>query len=96
MRDRFGRMVYVAWSAKEDAYVRAIIEMGCKPEHLRELSELNGRSLRACQERMYTMRRQMRLEALAARIVRTPLPTVIMPQMRRLTKDELMQGRAHP
>lgn len=57
MIDRFGDRIQVAWSFKEDEWLKAIIEMGERPDHIQQLHELTGRSVRAILTRIYAFKK---------------------------------------
>lgn len=67
MIDRFGDKIQVAWSFKEDEWLKAIIEMGENPKHIRELHELTGRSVSAILTRIYYTKMPEKLQQQARR-----------------------------
>ena len=67
MIDRHGNWIQVAWSFKEDAWLKAIIEMGERPSHIQELHELTGRSIAAIKVRIYYMKLPEKLQEMRRR-----------------------------
>lgn len=100
MLNRFGKLVHIGWSQKEELYLDAIIDMGSQTAHVRELSELTGRSVNAVYMRMRKRMAARELIELQAKLkpcvpVRGKAAIIQAPpsQLRPLTRAELMGGR---